>query len=171
MEHLYGSPLPLGKNVVGPGKNLAIYTRTIAYHHAMARVCNGTSSAISKKTYSRLKFYLDNNKKFWASSPPARFYFYGLGEENRMEWMSFGEECVARFKESFAGKLPRHNWTKGRDQEFTANFEEMLVWSEGDGCGRSIAWVDEDGRSFFPVRPFLCGCWTTAEAAQAFMNN
>eukprot|EP00249_Psilotum_nudum_P018849 c26987_g2_i1 orf=1-1335(-) len=85
---------------------------------------------------------------FRKSGIPSRFMFY-----DNAEWKDFSKNSTSILADHFrAGKKVTELSIDGRD--YLVNFLLMMQWNQSTGFLRSIAWIDEHGKCFFPSKLF-----------------
>eukprot|EP00249_Psilotum_nudum_P022792 c28644_g2_i1 orf=293-2242(+) len=81
---------------------------------------------------------------FRKSGIPSRFMYY-----DEAEWKDFSKDVTSILCEHFrCGKNFAELSIKGRT--YLVNFMLMMQWNQRTGSLRSIAWIDENGKCFFP---------------------
>lgn len=85
-----------------------------------------------------------NESNFGRSGAPARFMFY-----RDDSWIDFPSEVLESLRLSFLDGRPIVESSIG-GAKYTFDFLRMLQIDLGSGSRRSIAWIDEKGKFFFP---------------------
>ncbi|CAI9757881.1 unnamed protein product [Fraxinus pennsylvanica] len=102
-----------------------------------------SSSKASFCDYTRM--LIQNYPNFKRSSEPARFLYYDNGS-----WVDYSEEVVELLKLGFLGGRPViEGGINGYKCLF--DFYRMLELELDTGNQRSIAWIDVNGKCFFPM--------------------
>ncbi|KAJ7958854.1 Poly [ADP-ribose] polymerase [Quillaja saponaria] len=100
--------------------------------------CNDWSDCCSGK------LMIQNYSNFKSSATPARFMFYHGGS-----WVDFQTEVLESLHVGFSeGKAVIEVIIEGTKYLF--DFLRMVQIDHGTGKQRSIAWIDENGKCFFP---------------------
>eukprot|EP00249_Psilotum_nudum_P022793 c28644_g2_i2 orf=369-2309(+) len=85
---------------------------------------------------------------FRKSGVPSRFMYY-----DEAEWKDFSKDATSVLCEHFRdGKNFAELSIDGKN--YLVNFLLMMQWNQQTGCLRSIAWIDENGKCFFPSTLF-----------------
>ncbi|XP_030537916.1 probable inactive poly [ADP-ribose] polymerase SRO3 [Rhodamnia argentea] len=90
------------------------------------------------------RLLVDNRHNFARSSSPARLMYYRGGS-----WLDFPSRVVESLKPSFEGRIPVVDSTVD-GARYLFDFLRMLQIDFETGNSRSIAWIDENGKCFFP---------------------
>ncbi|KAG9444986.1 hypothetical protein H6P81_016326 [Aristolochia fimbriata] len=87
---------------------------------------------------------LFNRHNFGNSGPPARIMFYS----NR-QWTDFGDPPLEAMRQAFGDRHPAVTVNIG-ETSYLIDFLRMQQIDLNRGAHRSIAWIDEAGKCFFP---------------------
>ncbi|XP_058074139.1 probable inactive poly [ADP-ribose] polymerase SRO1 [Magnolia sinica] len=87
---------------------------------------------------------LQNRANFDRSAIPARIMFFCNDS-----WTDFPSDAVETLKQAFASGI-RTSVVKIDGSSYVVDFLRMLQIDLTAGIGRSIAWIDVDGKCFFP---------------------
>lgn len=117
--------------------------------------CSGTSQ---HAPIDAIQGLLDNHENFDKSRGLSRILFFTKVAQESSRWNDFPPEMVEIFGRAFVSKSSM----MGLDIDggtVVVDFHRMLLIKE-TGCGRSIAWIDVEGKCFFPKDPMhCCCCW------------
>ncbi|XP_022768572.1 probable inactive poly [ADP-ribose] polymerase SRO3 isoform X1 [Durio zibethinus] len=100
--------------------------------------CCGLQSRCSKR------FFSQNNGNFERSAVPSRFMYY-----RNSIWVNFSADVVETLRTGFLERRPIvEAWIDGAKYIF--DLKRMLQIDYLTGNCRSISWIDENGKCFFP---------------------
>ena len=109
----------------------------------MVRVPQGQSSCAMSSSCST-RFMIQNHSNFKRSGAPARFMFYQAGS-----WIDFPSEVFGGLRLGFSEGKPVIDLSIG-GAKYLFDFLRMLQIDFVTENQRSIAWIDENGKCFFP---------------------
>ncbi|XP_050265131.1 probable inactive poly [ADP-ribose] polymerase SRO3 [Quercus robur] len=107
------------------------------------RVPQGQSSCAMSSSCST-RFMIQNHSNFKRSGAPARFMFYQAGS-----WIDFPSEVFGGLRLGFSEGKPVIDLSIG-GAKYLFDFLRMLQIDFVTENQRSIAWIDENGKCFFP---------------------
>lgn len=107
------------------------------------RVPQGQSSCAVSSCCST-RFMIQNHSNFKRSGAPARFMFYQAGS-----WIDFPSEVFGGLRLGFSEGKPVMDLSIG-GAKYLFDFLRMLQIDFVTENQRSIAWIDENGKCFFP---------------------
>ncbi|KAF2323913.1 hypothetical protein GH714_003941 [Hevea brasiliensis] len=90
------------------------------------------------------KIMLQNHGNFKRSATPVRFMYFSHDDS----WLNFPDEVLGSLKSAFVEGKPMVDLLISGSRFF--DFMRMLQTDFDSGCQRSIAWIDEKGKCFFP---------------------
>ncbi|XP_028777816.1 LOW QUALITY PROTEIN: probable inactive poly [ADP-ribose] polymerase SRO3 [Neltuma alba] len=99
-------------------------------------------SRLSDSSCARLMIH--NHSSFKRSAAPDRFMFYRGGS-----WVDFQSQVLEPLRAGFLAGKPLLEVIIG-GSKYVFDFLRMVQIDFGSGSQRSIAWIDEDGKPFFP---------------------
>lgn len=95
------------------------------------------------------RIFWQNNANFERSAVPSRFMYYRCGS-----WLNFSDDDLQTVRTGFLERKPIIEAVID-GAKYIIDFKRMQQINYSTGNWRSVAWIDEDGKCFFP-EVFFC---------------
>ncbi|ONK78512.1 uncharacterized protein A4U43_C02F19560 [Asparagus officinalis] len=103
------------------------------------------------------QLYRENHANFERSGVPSRILFFEKSSSNSGAWEDFPTENIDHFKRYFSLEVPTFH-LNFKKKSCLVDLNRMIVIDLMARSERSIAWIDEKGRCFFPKRSVDFSC-------------